>query len=86
VEQRNIDGELVAAQKVRGFRPRAIDLLEAVRRDVAEHLLAGGSPSGRALLFLGETAGRGCVTTTRTGGGGCGTRPASAPGRVTAAL
>ncbi|MBA2581318.1 MAG: tyrosine-type recombinase/integrase [Thermoleophilaceae bacterium] len=51
IEQRNIDGEIVAGQKVRGFHPRAIDLLEPVRRDVAECLLAVGRPSGRALLF-----------------------------------
>lgn len=51
VEQRNIDGEIVAGQKVHGFHPRAIDLLEPVRRDVAEHLLALGRPPGRELLF-----------------------------------
>ncbi len=49
VEQRNIDGEIVAGQKVRGFHPRAIDLLEPVKRDVSEYLLATGIRSG--LLF-----------------------------------
>jgi hypothetical protein len=40
VEQRNIDGELVGGQKVRGFHPRAIDLLDPVQRDVREHMVA----------------------------------------------
>jgi integrase len=51
IEQRNIGGEIVAGQKVRGFRPRAVDLLEPVRRDVAEYLIARGRPLGRTLLF-----------------------------------
>jgi integrase len=49
VEQRNIDGTIIAGQKVRGFHPRAVDLVEPVRRDVAEYLLAMGIRSG--LLF-----------------------------------
>jgi integrase len=49
IEQRNIDGEIVAGQKVRGFHPRAIDLLEPVRRDVRAYQLATGIRSG--LLF-----------------------------------
>jgi integrase len=49
VEQRNIDGEIVAGQKVRGFHPRAIDLLEPVKRDVREYLAATDIRSG--LLF-----------------------------------
>jgi Phage integrase family len=49
VEQRNIDGEIVAGQKVRSFHPRAIDLVEPVKRDVGEYLLATGIRSG--LLF-----------------------------------
>jgi integrase len=49
VEQRNIDGEIVGGQKVRGFHPRAIDLLEPVRRDVQEYLLATGIRKG--MLF-----------------------------------
>jgi integrase len=49
VEQRNIDGEIVAGQKVRGFHPRAIDLLEPVKRDVRAYQLATGIRSG--LLF-----------------------------------
>ncbi len=49
VEQRNIVGEIVGGQKVRGFHPRAIDLLDPVRRDVREYLLATGIRSG--LLF-----------------------------------
>jgi integrase len=46
VEQRNIDGTIIAGQKVRGFHPRAIDLVEPVRRDVAEYLVAMGIRSG----------------------------------------
>jgi integrase len=46
VEQRNIGGEIVGGQKVRGFHPRAIDLLEPVRRDVRKYLLATGIRSG----------------------------------------
>jgi integrase len=49
VEQRNTDGEIVAGQKVRGFHPRAIDLLEPVKRDIRAYLLATGIRSG--LLF-----------------------------------
>lgn len=49
VEQRNIDGKIVGGQKVRGFHPRAIDLLDPVRRDVREHMLAHGVREG--LLF-----------------------------------
>jgi integrase len=46
VEQRNIGGEIVRGQKVRGFHPRAIDLLDPVRRDVREYLFATGIRSG----------------------------------------
>jgi integrase len=49
VEQRNIDGEIVGGQKVRGFHPRAVDLVEPLRRDLSEYLLAMGIRSG--LLF-----------------------------------
>jgi integrase len=49
VEQRNIDGRLIGGQKVRGFHPRAIDLLDPVGRDVREHMLAHGIRGG--LLF-----------------------------------
>jgi len=49
VEQRNIDGKVVGGQKVRGFHPRAIDLLDPVRRDVRAYLLATGLREG--LLF-----------------------------------
>ena len=49
VEQRNINGRLVGGQKVRGFHPRAIDLLDPVRRDVREHMVAYGIREG--LLF-----------------------------------
>jgi integrase len=46
VEQRNIDSKIVGGQKVRGFHPRAIDLLEPVRRDVREYLVATGIREG----------------------------------------
>jgi integrase len=49
VEQRNIDGRIIGGQKVRGFHPRAIDLLDPVRRDVRRHMLAHGIREG--LLF-----------------------------------
>jgi integrase len=49
IEQRNINGRVIGGQKVRGFHPRAIDLLDPVRRDVREHMLAHGIQEG--LLF-----------------------------------
>ena len=49
IEQRNIDGRIVGGQKVRGFHPRAIDLLEPVRRDLRDYLVATGIREG--LLF-----------------------------------
>lgn len=49
VEQRNIDGTVIAGQKVRGFHPRAVDLVDPVRRDIAEYMVAMGVRSG--LLF-----------------------------------
>jgi integrase len=49
VEQRNIKGKIVGGQKVRGFRPRAIDWVEPARGDVREYLMASGIRSG--LLF-----------------------------------
>ena len=49
VEQRNIKGEIVGGQKVRGFHPRAVDLLDPVRRDITEYLVATGIRKG--LLF-----------------------------------
>lgn len=51
VEQRNIDGRIIPGQKVKGFRPRAIDLPSPLRQDIAEYLMALGRPSGRTLLF-----------------------------------
>jgi integrase len=49
VEQRNIDGRIIGGQKVKGFHRRAVDLLEPVRRDVTEYLMAMGIRQG--LLF-----------------------------------
>jgi integrase len=46
VEQRNVRGEIVAGQKVRGFHPRAVDWVEPARRDLTEHLLALGLRKG----------------------------------------
>ena len=51
VEQRNIRGEIVPGQKVRGLPPRAVDLARPVRQDVAEYLMARGRPPQRAPLF-----------------------------------
>ena len=46
VEQRNSNGRLVGGQKARGFHTRAIDLLDPVRRDVREHMVACGIREG----------------------------------------
>jgi integrase len=46
VEQRLIKGRIVAGQKVRHFRPRAVPLEEPVRLDLAEYLMATGIRSG----------------------------------------
>lgn len=70
VEQRNIVGKIVGGQKVRGFHPRAIDLLDPVRRDVQEYLLATGIRAG--VLFRAATASRGGCTTRTTGAGASG--------------
>jgi integrase len=49
VEQRLIDGEIVPGQKVRHFRPRAVDLLAPLRKALAEYRLLMGWPDG--LIF-----------------------------------
>lgn len=49
IEQRNIDGQIVGGQKVRGFHPRAIDLLDPVRRDLRDYLIATGIREGLLL-------------------------------------
>ena len=49
VEQRLIKGSIVGGQKVWGFHPRPVKLEDAVRRDVAEYLVATGLRNG--LLF-----------------------------------
>jgi integrase len=49
VEQRLIDGEIVPGQKVRHFRPRAVDLVAPLKQDLAEHRLRMGRPDG--LIF-----------------------------------
>ena len=51
VEQRNLDGRLVAGQKVRGAAPRAIDLIAPLRQDLLAWRLASGRPSGNSLVF-----------------------------------
>ncbi len=51
VEQRNIDGRIIPGQKVKGARPRAVDLAAPVRQDLAEYLMARGRPGERELLF-----------------------------------
>jgi integrase len=50
VEQRLIDGEIVPGQKVRHFRPRAVDLVASLRQELAEHRLRMGRPEG--LIFV----------------------------------
>lgn len=50
VEQKNVDGEIIAGQKTdRGAR--SIDLLSPLRQDLAEYLLATGRRAPKALLF-----------------------------------
>jgi integrase len=49
IEQRNIKGKIVPGQKVRYSRPRSPRLLDPVRRDVTEYLVATGIRQG--LLF-----------------------------------
>ena len=51
VEQRNIDGEIVARQKVKGMAPRAIDLAPALRQDLSTWKLASGRPGGDQFVF-----------------------------------
>jgi integrase len=50
VEQRLIDGEIVPGQKVRHFRPRAVDLVASLRQELAEHRMRMGRPEG--LIFV----------------------------------
>jgi integrase len=49
IEQRNIKGRIVPGQKVRHYHPRSPTLLDPVRRDVTEYLMATGIRDG--LLF-----------------------------------
>lgn len=51
IEQKNVDGEVLPGQKVDGKPPRTVDLLAALRGDLAEHRLATGRPSDLALVF-----------------------------------
>jgi integrase len=46
VEQRAIEGKIVPGQKVRRFRPRAVDLVAPLKQDLAEHRLRMGRPDG----------------------------------------
>jgi hypothetical protein len=71
VEQRNIVGKIVGGQKVRGFHPRAIDLLDPVRRDVQASAAGCYSPAG--------TASHGGCTTTTTGASASGRRGGRRP-------
>jgi integrase len=50
VEQKNVDGELVAGQKT-DRPPRSIELLAPLRQDLAEYMLAIGRRTPKALLF-----------------------------------
>ena len=53
IEQKNVDGRLVVGQKVIGRAARTVDLLDALRQDLAEHKLASGRPPAGALVFPG---------------------------------
>lgn len=50
IEQKNVDGELVAGQKT-DRPPRSVDLLGPLRHDLAEYLLALGRRTPKVLLF-----------------------------------
>lgn len=57
VEQKNVDGEIVLGQKGQGAKDtRTINMLTAVRQDLAEYRLASGRPDDDAYVFPG-TAG-----------------------------
>jgi len=51
VEQRNLDGQLTAGQKVKAAAPRAIDLIAPLRQDLLAWRLASGRPPAGALVF-----------------------------------
>lgn len=51
VEQRNIRGETVAGQKVKGLPPRAVGLTQPVRQDIAEYLMGLDGVRQDAPLF-----------------------------------
>lgn len=50
IEQKNVDGRIVAGQKT-DRPPRSIDLLAPLRQDIAEYLLTIGRRTPKALLF-----------------------------------
>lgn len=76
VEQRNIDGEIVAGQKVRGFHPRAVDLVEPLRRDISAYLLAMGIRSGLRFPRAAAGSSRCRPTTCATPSRRCRSAPA----------
>ena len=51
VEQRNIDGEIVPGQKVRGAPPRSVELVSPLQQDLAEWRLRCGRPGHDELVF-----------------------------------
>jgi len=51
VEQRNLDGQITAGQKVRGAAPRAVDLVGPLRQDLRSWGLACGRPAESRLVF-----------------------------------
>lgn len=77
VEQRNIAGEVVAGQKVRGFHPRAIDWVEPARLDVAEYLATMGIRSG--LVFPRADGRPWQLHDYKNWSSGCGTRHVRRP-------
>ena len=68
VEQRNVDGKIIGGQKVRGFHPRAIDLLDPVAATCVN--TCSLTESAKGCSSRAETASPGGYTTTRTGADG----------------
>jgi hypothetical protein len=84
IEQKNIDGTIVPGQKV-DRPPRTIEPLSPLRQDLAEHMLATGRRTPKALLFPRPDGRPWRDTQTATGArvngqlGACVPRPLPAP-------
>lgn len=83
VEQRNLDGELTAGQKVKGAAPRAVDLITPLRQDLLSWRLASGRPPGTALVFPRADGRPWRRHDWNTGGGGSGSPRSSGPRSTT---